>query len=61
VARSYKEDNWGNQVSSVWKSVKKRDSWKRVEREPPLREDLSSEAEEFPLLEAVIRERFVKT
>jgi hypothetical protein len=28
VQRGYKDDNWGNQVSSVWKSVRKRDSWK---------------------------------
>jgi hypothetical protein len=28
VQRSYKEDNWGNRVSSVWESVKKRVSWK---------------------------------
>jgi hypothetical protein len=28
--RGYKEDNWGNQVSSVWESVRKRDSWKGV-------------------------------
>jgi hypothetical protein len=61
VPRRYKEDNWGNQVSSVQQSVKKRDSWKRAGREPPLRKDLSAEAEEFPLLEAVIREGLVKT
>jgi hypothetical protein len=28
VPRSYKEENWGNQVSSVRESVKKRGSWK---------------------------------
>jgi hypothetical protein len=28
VQRSYKEDNRGNQVSSVREAVKKRDSWK---------------------------------
>jgi hypothetical protein len=28
MPRSYKEDNWGNQVSSVWEAVKKRDSLK---------------------------------
>jgi hypothetical protein len=28
VPRSYKEDNWGDQVSSVWGSVKKRSRWK---------------------------------
>jgi hypothetical protein len=32
LQRSYKEDNWGNQVSSVWEAVKKRDRWKRVGR-----------------------------
>jgi hypothetical protein len=30
VPRSYKEDNWGNQVSSVRESVKKRVSWKKA-------------------------------
>jgi hypothetical protein len=39
--------------------VRKRDSWKRVGREPPFREDLIAEVES-PLLEAVIRERLVK-
>jgi hypothetical protein len=34
---------------------------KRVVREPPFREDLSTEAEESPLLEAVTGERLVKT
>jgi hypothetical protein len=28
VLRSYKEDNRGNEVSSVWESMKKRVSWK---------------------------------
>jgi hypothetical protein len=28
VPRSYKKDNWGNQVSSERESVKKRGSWK---------------------------------
>jgi hypothetical protein len=50
---SYKEDNWGNQISMGRKYS--------VGREPPLREDLSTEAEESPLLEAVTRERLVKT
>jgi hypothetical protein len=37
--------------------------WRKrtVGREPPFREDLSAEAEESPLLEAVTRERLVKT
>jgi hypothetical protein len=29
--------------------------------EPPFREDLSADAEEYPLLEAVTRQRLVKT
>jgi hypothetical protein len=41
--------------------VKKGDSWKRVGREPPFREDFSAEAEESPPLEAVTREQLVKT
>jgi hypothetical protein len=45
VPRSYKKDNWGNQVSSVQASVKKGS----VGRELPLGEDLSAEAEESPL------------
>jgi hypothetical protein len=61
VLRSHKEDNWSNQVSSAREPVKERDSWKRVGREPPFREDLSAEAEGAPLLEAVARERLVKT
>jgi hypothetical protein len=32
-----------------------------VVREPPFREDLNAEDEESPLLEAVARERLVKT
>jgi hypothetical protein len=43
VPRSYKEENSGNQFSSVRKSVKKKCP---VGREPPFREDLSPEAEE---------------
>jgi hypothetical protein len=41
--------------------VKKKDSWKRFEREPPFREYLSAEAEEFSLLKAITREWLVKT
>jgi hypothetical protein len=52
MPRSFKEENLGNQVSSVREAVKKRDSWKRVWREPPFREDLSAEGES-PLLEVV--------
>jgi hypothetical protein len=61
VPRTYKEDKSGNQVISVPDAVKKRDSWKRVGRNPPFREDFSAEAEESPLLEAVTVERLVKT
>jgi hypothetical protein len=61
VPRIYKEDNWDNQVSSVWEAVRKSDTRKRVRREPPFKEDLSAEAEESPLLEAVTRERLMKT
>jgi hypothetical protein len=54
VPRSYKEDSWGNEVSTVLE-------YSSVERELPFRKDLSVEAEEYPLLEAVTRERLVKT
>jgi hypothetical protein len=30
VKRGYEEDKWGNRVSSVWESVRKRGSWKGV-------------------------------
>jgi hypothetical protein len=50
------EDSWGNQVVSVRESEEK-----PVGREPPFRKHLSVEAEESPLLEAVVRERLVKT
>jgi hypothetical protein len=56
VPRSYKEDIWENQVSSVREPEEKKDSW-----ESPFREDLSAEAENCPLLEAVTREGLVKT
>jgi hypothetical protein len=36
-------------------------SIKAVERESPLRQDLSPEAEEEPVLESVARKRLVKT
>jgi hypothetical protein len=45
---SYKQEKWGNQVSSVWESVKK-----RTGREPPFRENW--------IAEAVTREQLVKT
>jgi hypothetical protein len=41
MLRGYKEDNWGNQVSFIGESVRKRGSW-----ELPFREDLSLEAED---------------
>jgi hypothetical protein len=47
LLRSYKKDNYGNQVSSVWESVKK-----RVGGEPPFRLDLGAEAKKSPLLAA---------
>jgi hypothetical protein len=56
MPRSYKEDNWGNQVSCV--SLRRK--WS-VSREPSFREGFSAEDEESPLLEAVVRERLVKT
>jgi hypothetical protein len=48
----YKEDNWGNQVSSVRECVKL--------GRPPFIEDLSTEAEEWPLSEAVTGKRLLK-
>jgi hypothetical protein len=55
-AESYKEDNWGNQISSVREVVMKRDSWNTAGREVPFREVSSAEPEESPLLEVVTRE-----
>jgi hypothetical protein len=46
---------------SVREAVKKRDSWKRVGRELPFRENLSTESEESRLLKDATRERLVKT
>jgi hypothetical protein len=59
--RSYKKHHWGNKVSSIQQAVEKRESWIRLGREPPFREDLRAEVEESPLLEVVNRERLVKT
>jgi hypothetical protein len=53
--RSYKEDSWGDEVSSVRESVEK-----GVRRGPPFTEDLRAEAQQSPMLEAVTRERVVK-
>jgi hypothetical protein len=61
MLRCYKEESSGNHISSVRKAVKKRDSWMSVGREPPFRQDLNVEAKESPVLEAVIRERLMKT
>jgi hypothetical protein len=67
MQRGYKEDNRGNQVSSVWEAVKKRVSfiWESEEeafrRETLFKDDLSCEAEECPLLQAIAREQLVKT
>jgi hypothetical protein len=57
MPRRYKEDKWGNHISPVRKYVKKGS----VRREPSLRNNLSAETEESPLLESVTRERLVKT
>jgi hypothetical protein len=57
MQRGYKEDNWGNQVSSVWKSVKKTGHWKG----DAIQDNLSLEAKEQALLEASTRKRVVKT
>ena len=57
VLKSYKEDNWGNQVNCVPKSVKERFSREGT----AIQRDLRTEAEESPLLEAVTREEVVKT
>jgi hypothetical protein len=62
VQKGYKKYNCGNRISSVWEAVKKRDRRKEaVGRELLFKEDFSAEAEESPLLEAVTRERRVKT
>jgi hypothetical protein len=57
VPRSYKEDNWDKQVSSVWESVKKRDTWKRVGKEPLRRKNLSTEAKKI----STVRSRYQGT
>jgi hypothetical protein len=41
-------------------AVRKRDSWKSVGMEPPLTDNLSAEAEEYPFIETVTRERLLK-
>jgi hypothetical protein len=46
LQRVYKKDIWVNRVSSVREAVKKRDRESGSRREPPIREDLSAEAEE---------------
>jgi hypothetical protein len=61
VPRCFKKDSWGNHISTLQEAVKKRDSWKRVEREQPFRQDLSVKADKSPLLEAITRECLVKT
>jgi hypothetical protein len=50
-------------ITGATESVLYRSLWRKeaVGREPPFRKDLSAEAEGFPLLEAVARERLVKT
>jgi hypothetical protein len=51
------EDIWGKQISSVREIVKKRGSWKGA----AIQRGLEREVEESVLLEAVTRERLVKT
>jgi hypothetical protein len=53
VQRGCKEDNWGNPVSSVRKSVRKRVGWKGAA--------IQRGFEFVKLLEAVTRERLLKT
>jgi hypothetical protein len=57
VQRCYKEDNWGNRVSSVRESVSK-----RVQLEGSRRSERTwaRETEESPRLEAVAKERLQK-
>jgi hypothetical protein len=54
VPRSYKEDNWGQSNQFCAEVCEEKCS---VGRELPFKEDLSAEAEESPLLEAVTGER----
>jgi hypothetical protein len=64
VPKVYKEDKWGNQVSSERESDEKRQRQlvnEAVGREPPFREDLSPAVVEYPLLEAVTRQLLAKT
>jgi hypothetical protein len=57
--RCYKEENWSkNSERVVGEFVKRKLSW--CSREPAGNE-VSAEAEESPLLEAVSREQLVKT
>jgi hypothetical protein len=53
---SYKEDNWGKQVSSVW-GLKEKVSWNGA----AVQRGIERGAEESLLLEAVTKERLVKT
>jgi hypothetical protein len=46
VPRGYKEHNWSKD--------------RQLDGEPPLREALGTEAEEYPLLKAVTRKRLVR-
>jgi hypothetical protein len=57
VPRSIRKTT-GITKSVLYDSLCRKDS---VGREPPFRQDLSAEAEVYPLLEAVTRERLVKT
>jgi RNase H-fold protein (predicted Holliday junction resolvase) len=61
VQRGYKEDNWGDQVSSVRETVKKRGRRKEFCKRVWDERTSAHEAEESPLSKTVTRERTVKT
>jgi hypothetical protein len=56
VPRSYKEENWGNQVSSVRESVKKRIRWKGA----AIQARFERWSRKISNVKAVARERLVK-
>jgi hypothetical protein len=57
VHKGYKEGNWGNRISSVRESVRKRGSWKGA----AVQRGLERMKVKNLRLEAVARERLVKT
>jgi hypothetical protein len=64
VKGGYKEDDWGDPV--IWESSSTREAEKRrhhssVVRYSPDSNDVSTEAEESPLLRAVTKQWLVKT